>query len=285
MEISAEKIKLIGQLRKAGLKQKEAQIYAALLELGGAYPSKIAEYTKLNRSTVYKILEELAIKGMVSELQKGKKLYYQIEKPEKLVRFAKTQIRLAEDRWEKAKVLLPDLENLAAMFENKPKVRFYEGLDGVLKVYAEHINVKEPYEMLSYANAAGVIEFMPKNFRENYIRKKAKINIPTRGIVPDTVADFNYNKTVYSIVDKKHCPKIRFIPAKMFPYKSEITIHGKNMVSIINFKKPTMIGVIIEDDDIHNMMRMIYELAWAGAKEFETKKKKSAKGRSAFGGK
>ncbi|MFZ5364813.1 MAG: TrmB family transcriptional regulator [Patescibacteria group bacterium] len=268
METKAEQIKLISELRKAGLKQKEAEIYAALLELGGAYPSKIAEYTKLNRSTVYKILEELSIKGLVSEVQKGKKLYYQIEKPDKLVRFAKEQIKLAENRLENAEKILPDIEGLFTLTPNKPKVSFYEELDGVLKVYADHVDVKESYEQLAFSNTAGVIEFMPLKFREDYVKKKEKISIPSRGIVPDTEKDIDYNKTVYRNVNKGIWPKLRWIPAKMFPYKGEITIYENNKVSLVNFSEPTMIGVIIEDKDIHDMMAMIFELAWAGAKEF-----------------
>ncbi|HUT22649.1 MAG TPA: helix-turn-helix domain-containing protein [Candidatus Bipolaricaulota bacterium] len=273
MEIKAEQIKLISELKKAGLKQKEAEIYAALLELGGAYPSKIAEYTKLNRSTAYKILEELAIKGLVSELRKGKKLYYQIEKPEKLVRFADSQIRLAENRLENAKKILPEIEGLFTLTPHKPKVMFYEGLDGVLKVYADHVEVKETYEMLAYSNAAEYLKFIPKKDQEAYTKKKEKLKIKTRGIVPDTVIDKSYNKVAYAKIEKSIWPKIRYIPAKMFPYHGEVTIYGKDKVSLINFRKGAYVGVIIEDQDIHDMMAMIFELAWAGAKEFEKEKK------------
>lgn len=269
MENTAEQAKLISELKKAGLKQKEAQIYAALLELGGAYPSKIAEYTKLNRSTVYKILEELSIKDIISELQKGKKLYYQIEKPERLVQFGKDQIRLAENRLENAKKVLPEIEGLFTLIPHKPKMRFYDGLDGVLKVYADHVDVEETYEMLAYSNAAGYLKFIPKKHREDYTKKKEKLKITTRGIVPDTEVDLNYNKMVYTKIDKKIWPKLRFIPSSMFPYNGEVTIYGKDKVSLINFRKKSYIGVIIEDQDIHDMMKMIFELAWAGAKEFE----------------
>lgn len=259
--------KIISELKRAGLKQKEAQIYAALLELGGAYPSKIAEYTKMNRSTVYKILDELVIKGLVSELQKGKKLYYQIEKPEKLVRYAKSRIRLAKNRLENAKKVLPELEGLFAMTPHKPKVRFYEGLDGVLKVYSDHVDVKESYEMLAFSNASEYLKFIPKKHQREYTKKKEKMNIKTRGIVPDTKIDKKYNEIAYSHTDKKIWPKIRYIPVKMFPYQGEITIYGKDRVSLINFREKAYIGVIIEDQDIHDMMAAIFELSWIGAKE------------------
>ena len=58
---------------------------------------------------------------------------------------------------------------------------------------------------------------------------------------------------------------MKFIPAEKFPYNCEITIYGKNNVSIINFQKDVLVGVIIEEKTIADMMRMIFELAWMGA--------------------
>src|SRR3989344_9040306 len=89
-------------LEKIGLSEKEALIYASLITLGGAFPSKIAEHAKLNRTSVYKILVDLSVKGLVSEIKKRNKIFYQVEKPDKLLRYAKSQVTLAHDRVEKA---------------------------------------------------------------------------------------------------------------------------------------------------------------------------------------
>ena len=67
-------------LEKIGLNDKSALIYSTLLTMGGAYPSALADATRINRSTVYKILLDLSIKGLVTEIERSKKLYYQILK-------------------------------------------------------------------------------------------------------------------------------------------------------------------------------------------------------------
>ena len=162
--------------------------------------------------------------------------------------------------------ILPELEGLYALTAHRPKVKFYEGLDGVLEVYADHVNVDSPYEMLAWSNASGFIDFAPLKFRKDYMKTKEKIGIKTRGIVPDTEIDKKYNQIVNTHIAEKYWPKIRFVAAEKFPYNWEITIYGKNKISIINFKKPTYIGVIIEDQDIHDMMVMIFEMSWAGVK-------------------
>ena len=259
---------LIQQLRKIGLKQKASEVYAALLELKGAHPSRVAEYTGLNRSTVYKLLVELSIKGLVSELQKKGKLYYQIENPKRLVKFAKDQVKLAGERLENAKKALPDFVELIQLSPVRPKIRFADGLTGLMSLYESQVLEKEPYEMLGISNTTELTKVFPKKFVLDYINKKKKLGIGGRAIFPDCEKDKNYLKEYYKNYPKKILPQIKYVPAKIFPYRNEITIYGKNKVSIINFKQKDTVGIIIEDQTIHDMMRMIFELAWTGATEF-----------------
>jgi len=254
------------RLKDAGLSEKAASIYAYLLESGGAYPSRIAEATRINRSTVYKTLTELSIKGVVSEIQKGKKLFYQVERPSKLLRYAQGQVSRATDQYEQIKELYPEIEGLFSTLPNKPKISFYEGKAGVLSVFEDHVRVDTPYEMVAWANAGYLDQFFSEEFFNFYKREKERIGITTRGILPDTAKDLEFNDVQYSRIGKKFRPQVRHIPAAQFSYKSEITVYGDRKVSIINMENKEPTGVIIEDPTIHNMMRMMFELSWNGVK-------------------
>lgn len=258
---------VIKQLNEIGLKQKSAEVYAALIELQGAHPSRIAEYTRLNRSTVYKILIELSIKGLVSELQKKGKLYYQVENPKRLVRFAESQVQLAGERLSNAKKLLPDFVELMKLSPCRPKINYADGLFGLMSLYEDHVLEKEPYEMLGFSNTSELTKVFSKKFVLDYINKKKRLGITGRAIFPDSEKDKNYLKQYYKDYSKKIFPQVRYVSVEFFPYKNEITIYGKNKVSIINFKAEDTVGVIIEDQTIHDMMRMIFELAWRGAEK------------------
>jgi sugar-specific transcriptional regulator TrmB len=262
------------KLKKAGLAGKEAAVYAALLQTGGAYPSKVAELTKLNRSTTYKVLDNLAIKGLVSELEKRNKLFYQVENPKSLERYAQSRITLAKRDLESMQALLPTLEGLYSHAANKPIVRFFEGKEGVLRVFEDHVAAAKPYEMRAFANTADLLKFLPKEFLHKYIRLKEKHSITARGVLPDTEVDVDYSKTTYAGYSKKIWPKVRHVPHKLFPYKSDITIYGTDKVSIINFSGPQFAATIIEDKTIHDMMVMIFELAWSGVDQYKTKGQK-----------
>ncbi len=254
---------LLAKLRSVGMPDKSATVYAAVLEMGVAFPSKISERTKLNRSTVYKILDDLRLKGLMTELERGKKKCYQIEDPIHIQALAKKQIASAEERYENAKKILPELQGLFSFLPNKPRVHFFEGLEGILDIYSEHVAETEPYEMLSYSNVEDLMKMLPKTFVSNYVKKKEKIGITTRAFFPESEFSKSYNKEIYAGASKRVLIRSKFVPREKFPFKADITIYGKRKVSIINFHENTLIGVIIEDEMIAGMMRMAFDLAWA----------------------
>lgn len=257
--------KLLRTIRDAGLSEKGAQVYLALLELGGAFPSQIAKQAKLQRSTVYEVLDDLAVKGLVSELEKRGKYFYSIESPRRLLRFGERSIVRAQEQHQKFQEALPDLEGLYAGITNKPKISYFEGVNGVMEIYEDHISSKKKYEMVGFVNVSEIMRFLPQKRYRDYVRAKERLGITTRGIIPDTSEDRAYEKTIYDDVPKQISPQVRRISKDAFPWKGDITIYDASKVSIISFSGPNVIGIIIESDTIHQMMRMIFELAWNGA--------------------
>lgn len=265
------------KLEKSGLSDKESLIYMCLLELGGAHPSRIAEYTGLNRSTVYMLLTQMGIKGLVNEIEKRNKLFYQIESPTRLVRQAKSRLSMVQDEIESAQRLLPDLEGLFSVAD-KPKITYFEGIDGIIEVYESHLSPSKPYEMLAWANASGLEDVLPAKFFVEYRRTKEKKGITTRGVIPDTEKDRTFTDRTYENFQKEIIPDMRFIPANKFPYHAEVTIYGEKSVSIVNLGKEKLTGVIIEDPTIHGLMKMIFELSWTGAEKSDNSATLSSNG-------
>lgn len=257
--------KLLTTIQDAGLSEKEAQTYLALLELGGAFPSHIAKQAKLQRSTVYEVLDDLAVKGLVSELEKRGKYFYSVESPRRLLRFGERSIVRAQEQQQKFQEALPDLEGLYAGVTNKPKISYFEGINGVMEIYEDHISSKKKYEMVGFVNVAELMRFLPPKKYRDYVQAKERLGITTRGIIPNTSDDRTYEKTIYRSVSRRILPQVRRISKDAFPWKGDVTAYGANKVSIVSFSGQNLIGIIIESDTIHQMIRMIFELAWNGA--------------------
>lgn len=257
--------KHIQKLTHIGLSDKEAAIYNYLLISGGAYPSTIAEHTKINRSTVYKVLLELSVKGLVNEIDKAKKLFYQAEDPQKLIRFSKEQLRIREQQFERATEIVPELRELFAGSGSKPRVLFFEGTETITRLLEDMVATDQPYEMVAFSNAGLFTDFTPEAALTSFIHAKERIGITTRVVVPDTPAAHAFNEVVFANVHKKFWPQLRYVDASKFPFAAEITMYGRHKVSIAKLTNDNVIGIIIEDTVIHDMLTMIFELVWTNA--------------------
>jgi sugar-specific transcriptional regulator TrmB len=256
------------KLEKSGLSDNESAIYSYLLDVGGAYPSAIASATAINRSTVYKTLLTMTIKGIVNEIEKGKKQFYQISNTKALSNFARSQIRIAEGKYDAAEQLLPTIEKLIENASYKPRVQAFEGEDAVMRVMEDHISQQEPYEMTAISNADKLFTAVSKHFFDHYRKTKEHKQITTRGIVPDTRSNRGFvGKTYVNFgIAKRYWPELKYIDPKLFSFDAELTIYGKNKVSIVKLTNEKQIGIIIEDDVIYQMAKMMFELIWAGQK-------------------
>jgi len=70
-------------LQEIGLGDKEAAVYAALLQVDDDSVLDLSKKTKINRTTIYPVLESLAKKGLISEVKVNAKVRYQAEPPER----------------------------------------------------------------------------------------------------------------------------------------------------------------------------------------------------------
>lgn len=260
MEIKSKD--LVQQLEKSGFTNKEAAVYVSVLELGGAFPSRIAEYSGLRRSTVYNVLVTLSVRGLINEIEKKKKIFYQIEKPDSISKHVDTQLKMAKDSVGIINSILPEITGLYNKNANTPKITYYTGGDGINSIYEDMVQVKKPYEMLAFTNARKFVDFTSVAITDKYFKAKEKIGITTRAIFPHTKEDMSALEKAYKNINKKYWPVFRTIEADKFPAATEITIYGFNKVSIINFEKNKLAGVIIEDSAIHDMMKAIFELSW-----------------------
>lgn len=268
--------KLAQSLEETGLSEKEILVYTTLFNMGGGgYPSAIATETKLNRSTTYKALMSLGIKGLVNEIEKKNKIFYQLNKPDRLVKYIEYKGDQISKKVSDVKQLLPELSQIFQNLSNTPKVLFFEGSSEVAEIYQDMTSYSN-YEMLALFNACEFEKFLGDSELKEFVQARERMKISMRAILPDTPQDMNYAERVYGSIKKEYFPVTRHIPASNFPFDADITMYGKDRIAIIKLDKeaPTsqLIGVIIEDKVIYGMMKMFFELAWIGTKEKGSKK-------------
>ncbi len=245
------------ELITLGLTSEEAKVYLSTLELGGSFVSAIARRAKVNRSTCYHTLDNLVEKGLVSSYKRGKVLHFTAEDPKRFKQMAEEKLQRAQD-------LIPQLLAMASTMASKPKIRFYEGEEGVKSIFEDVIETGD--EVLGYTSLEGLGDLFPKYFRQ-FCHKKVKRNIKTRYIAPATEEGVDMIDHYYPKVYDKNLLEILMVNPKEFNFKNEIAIYG-NKVGIISLNKDELIGLILESPTFAESMKSFFDLAWLGATAF-----------------
>ena len=154
--------------------------------------------------------------------------------------------------------MLPDLIVMHNV-EDRPKIRFYEGVEGLKQVYDDTLTAK--HGILACSTYEDMHKVLP-NYFPGYYEKRAKKNIFARGIVPDTPLSRERR-----IRDPQEARELAFVSQKDFPIPTEIDIYD-NKVMIASWKEK--LGVIIESQEIADTLKSIFELALLQAKRTDS---------------
>lgn len=252
-----EHIKLEQALINIGLSEKEAGVYISLLELGRGTVSQISRRANINRTTGYDILDSLSAKGLVSISGKEPKQEYSAESPENLSRFITEDIKKKHDALKRTETLIPELKSIHNVTD-RPRVRFYEGTEGLVEVYEDTLTSHEPIR--AYATVDDMHAALP-NYFPKYYKRRAVAGISIRAITPKTPVGIERRAQ-----DKEEAREMAFVPADKYYFSPEINIYD-NKVMIASWREK--LGIIIESSEIADAMKKIYELAWAEAKRLE----------------
>ena len=237
-------------LKEYGLSNNEIKVFLASLSLGSSKVNEISKKADLLRTTTYEVLKSLVEKGLVSYTIKSGVKYFEASDPNRL-------IRILEEKRERIKSILPELESLKGSVTEKPTIEFYEGKEG-LKTILDDIIKTQPKEMLQLGSAK-IFETLNFYF-PHWIKKRIKSKIYAR-ILQENVPTIQELKKR----DKLELREIRFLP-KSFKINTHAQIYS-NKVAIITLNQEELVGVVIENKDIVETQRSLFELLWKIAKK------------------
>lgn len=237
-------------LLSLGLTLREVDVYLALLNIGQGTVTEITRKAGINRTTGYDILDALVSKGFVSISGKEPKQVYAAESPEKILAYLENEQELTRKKLESAKQLVPQLKTLHNV-KSRPKVRYYEGIEGLREVYEDTLTSKEDLRSLAQVDEA---ENALEGYFPKYYQRRAAKNIFIRAIFPDSPGARNLKTK--DVVEKR---KSVIVKESNFELKPEINVYD-NKVMIASWQEK--LGIIIESQEIADAMKMLFELAW-----------------------
>jgi HTH-type transcriptional regulator, sugar sensing transcriptional regulator len=254
-------------LKKVGFNKKETRVYLALLELGSQPASVIGKKAGINRSTTYLILDGLIAKGFVNQYVRADVKYFTAADPQVIAQTLEHEENRLHESKETLIERLPDFYALTNPLSVKPKVRFYEGEEGVKQAMEDTLTATET--LLSWDSMDSWLNSTPglqKFIREYGMRRVAK-KVPVNVIALDTPTAKKYLLNEYPpmqggiISQKGTLLKVKWAPKDTLYFNNEINIYD-NKVSIISLGQNELFGIIMESKEIAQIHRSIFEMSW-----------------------
>lgn len=246
-------------LEYIGFSEKEVLIYLSILSLGKGTVTQISKVAGINRPTGYHILSSLESKGLVRVSGKEPKQEYLAESPDQIEKLIKRKIQEDESKISEARKIIPELKSVHNIL-NRPKVLFYEGKDGLERVYEDTLTSHETIR--AFASVDDVNIALP-NYFPQYYKRRAKKNISIRAVFPDST-----EARELTTHNKDELRETFLVSSDKYSFHPEINIYD-NKIMIASWREK--LGIIIESQEIADAMKKIYELAWIGA-EIESKR-------------
>lgn len=235
--------------------EKEAQVYLALLEIGSGKAQDIAKKTRLNRTTMYDILEVLMQRGLVSKYKKGSATFFNALEPKHLLTYLdrekEEQTKKIEKQKKKVSELLPELISLQNIYTTRPKVQFFEGEKGMREAYEDTLTADGM--ILGYANIKTIHEGLPDFFPE-YYKRRVENKIFGRGIL--TRNKESLERTTHN---QEEMRDVRFLPDEEMTFTPEVNIYN-NKILIVSWKE--MMAIIIESKELADLQKLTFNLLW-----------------------
>ncbi|MCX6745516.1 MAG: hypothetical protein NTX00_00690 [Candidatus Parcubacteria bacterium] len=240
------------KLEEIGLVGKKADVYLAILQLGKATVVQIAKKAQIKRPTSYDILEDLLAKNLISQSFSGKKRYFAAEPPEALKSLVKKQE-------EKIDQLLPELTSLYNITPHKPKIRYFEGREGLRQIYEEILKMQTK-EQFYFGSIKEMIDVLGQDYLANWVKRRIKAGIVSHAI--------RIKSKEFPIKEwgagKEYFRDLRFFPIDI---KEDITnlIIFDNKVAIVSALAESY-GMIIESKELSTTLKYIWRIVWHASK-------------------
>lgn len=251
-------ISLVKVMRQIGLTPKHALIYQALITGSGVTPLQLARITKLNRTSLYRYLEEMRERSLVTNIMGDKTSRY-TARPEGLTQcLASEEIRVEELR----KTIPTLVEELGRerTRETTSEVKYYQGRRGLQQMLWNVVASGNDYAGVGYEEWNTSVG---RGFAEQLRAKNMESGAKSREITNDPSGDYGYTKLGKSYAKVfEH----RRIDPKILEIKHDTYIYGEVFAYYYHYQGEYF-GVEIHNPQIARTELQMFEILWKMAEK------------------
>jgi sugar-specific transcriptional regulator TrmB len=243
-------------LQQFGFSKPEAEIYISSLSLGPQPASIIAKNAGLKRGHAYNVLSQLKDRGIMQEFIRGGVRHFVGSPPATLLSLLTSQEQTIALQKQRLLQMMPALEKIRNPLILQPKVRFFQGVEGMKEVYNDTIRIPKKiiyalcdFEHLFPASQSSELH----NWLWEYTNRRAAKGVWLYGIInksPESDIAYKWRR--------KQKRKMKMLRNVYLPV--EYIVYGDKVAFIST--KEDMVGVIIENKPIAETLRNFHKAMW-----------------------
>jgi len=235
-------------LEYLGLTEKEAVLYSTLLKLDKSSAVSLSKKTNLKQPTVYVILDQLLKKGLVRQVQVGKRPFYEAESPEALRMLIEKEKVEMNNKIKRVENIIAELKTIDKEDGARPVVRFYEGKDAIKQSIEEYVSLEDFSGEMDY----GIYSY---DLLENIFSKKDIEEIEKKRIKNNTVFRAIYSGASKTISADNRNQELIKIDQERFPIECDISMFNDETRFYTTGKNSY--GVVIKNKEITKTLKSI----------------------------
>jgi sugar-specific transcriptional regulator TrmB len=242
----------ISQFGELGIEPRQAKVYLAVLELGPATIAQIAKKSGIKRTTIYEFIHDMVDKGLLNTSSIGKRTLYVAISPDELDHLVERQKEIISQ-------MKPELQLLLSKAPQKPKVRYYEGVVGVKKVYEEMLHAKNK-DIYWFGTVKDIMDSLGKEYLNSWVNRRIK-----KGYISHTIRirDKEANNE-FSATGKKVGRNVRFFPVIVKESFSQIFIVDQKIMIVSTQAEGYCL--VIESAELAQTIKYFWQVIWGVSK-------------------
>lgn len=248
---------LIIYLNKLGLTKEVVEIYLDLLEHGEGTPLSISRRTGINRTKVYREIEEMAREKLLT-LQIGDNTTIVSPAPMERIGAMLKQKQLAVAELSKNwSDVTESLAQIQVVQKAETRVKYYKGKEGIEQMVWNVLKAKD--EIVGYT-FRDLSHFVGAKFMGEFVEEFKRRNLFMRDIYGD---EYLENKPT----DNNWAGKIssRYLPKEILAIPHQMDIYDE-VVTFYSWNEGEVWGTEIHNPKVAQMQKQLFELAWEKAK-------------------
>jgi sugar-specific transcriptional regulator TrmB len=247
----------INILKEIGLNDGEIKVYLLLLKKGSMKAGQISKETHLNRSYLYKILENLVLKKLIffSILENAR--VFTITRTDRLKEIYSDKLSMFQEKEKEIKEFLNNIKKINSFpIESGFSVEVYEGIEEIKSILQDILKLKKGDKIYALGKEGVLAEFPGiKYWFDNLLRKRIKKGIKFLAV---------YNLHKNAKITKSPLTEVKY--ADLFNIgEIEISFYSdKLLIYLMEKEKPRVI--ILKNKMIVNAMESYFCLLWEKSK-------------------